>query len=51
MIVLTHSRLEWITTTNNLELDGFLGKDIWIDPDVHSFMRLHYGSHQQISEV
>ena len=44
-------KLKWMTPDNDLELRGFVGKDIWLDPESIVFARFHYGSFQQLSEV
>ena len=44
-------KLKWMTPENDLELRGYVGKDIWLDPESIVFARFHYGSFQQLSEV
>merc|ERR1711892_1149068 len=44
-------KLDWILTDTNLEIRGYAGKDIWLDPESNAFARFHYGKFEQISEV
>lgn len=44
-------KLDWILTDKNLELRGYAGKDIWLDPESNAFVRFNYGKFDQISEV
>ena len=40
-----------MTPEKDLQLPGYAGKDIWLDPESKTFARFHYGSFQQLSEV
>ena len=45
-------KLKWMTTEGeSLELEGFAGAEIWLDPEGYTFMRLNYGSYERLSEV
>jgi len=45
-------KLKWMTTEGeDLELEGFAGAEIWLDPEGHTFMRLNYGSYERLREV
>ena len=44
-------KLDWILTDKDLELRGYAGSDIWLDPEATMFGRFHFGSFQQFSEV
>ena len=39
------------TEGESLELEGFAGAEIWLDPEGYTFMRLNYGSYERLSEV
>ena len=39
------------TEGENLELEGFAGAEIWLDPEGYTFMRLNYGSYERLREV
>ena len=43
--------MEWITTEESLKLDGFVGKDLWLDPEANSFVRFRYGTLEQHIEI
>ena len=34
-----------------VEIEGFLGNEIWLDPEANSFVRLHYGAFDRFQEV
>ena len=44
-------KLDWLTVDSDLTLNGYAGKDIWLDPESHAFVRFHYGTFAQFSEV
>ena len=39
------------TEGESLELEGFAGAEIWLDPEGYTFMRLNYGSYERLREV
>ena len=38
-------KLDWMLTTDQeTRIEGTVGKDLWLDPEAHTFMRIHYGN-------
>ena len=48
---LNEYKMQWLTTSESLELDGVIGEDIWLDPEANAFIRLHFGSVEQHFEA